>query len=114
MKNSRILIYSAIMIILQISFSANAQSGKVDFKAEQSTKSFDNYSSNGAAVGIVKTKTYIKLKYRRSELLGYQKKKSYEFGTVDKSKSYSSVKTSEFKPFVKTNKYQLNPTNDNL
>ncbi|MFK8008602.1 MAG: hypothetical protein AB8H03_19745 [Saprospiraceae bacterium] len=114
MKNSNILTRVIVVIFLQIPFFANAQSGTVAFKVEQPTKSINNYSSDRVEVGIVKTKTYIKLKYRKGELLGYQKKKQYEFGPIDKPKSITKVKTTEFKSFIKKNKYQLSGNNKDL
>lgn len=114
MKNPNVLTSIIIVIILQISFSANAQSGKVDFKAEQQVTSIRNYPSSGAELGIVKAKKYLKFTYLKGKLNGCNIKKRYEFGTIGKSNSTTKVKTTEFKSFVKKNKYQFSGSKTDL
>ncbi len=115
MKNSNVLISAIVVIFLQISFSANAQTGKVDFKAEQPTTSKTDYTPFGGEVGVVKTKTLVKFNFLKGERLpDFKIKKKYESGTNGKSKSTTKVKTTEFKPFIKTNKYQFSGTKVNL
>ena len=106
MKNSNVFTSTIIVIFIAISFSTNAQSGKVDFKAEQ-IRTTTTYSPKAGVVGIVKTKTYLKFDIRKGEILRFSNKKKYEFGNIEKNNSSNKTVTTEFKPFLKTNKYQL-------
>ncbi|MFK7775295.1 MAG: hypothetical protein AB8F94_24360 [Saprospiraceae bacterium] len=112
MKNSNVLISTIVVIFMQISFSVNGQSGKVDFKAEQPVSLSINYSPFGGEVGIVKTKTLVKFNILKGERIpDFKIKKKYEFVTIEKSKLATKMKTTEFKSFIKTNKYQFSETN---
>ena len=107
MKNSKLVASLIAVIFLVLSFSTNAQSGKVDFRAEQ-LKSTSNNSPFISTVGIMKTKTYLKFDIRRGETLRFKIKKKYVFGTIEKMKSTQNKSKSEFSPKLKTNDLQLN------
>jgi len=114
MKNSKMLISAIVVIFLQIPFLTNAQSGKVDFKAEQATQT-KTYSPSINTIGVVKTNSYLKINLVRDCVIGapltFEKKKQYEFGKIYKNNSTKKVVAREFKPFVKMNKYKLEESN---